>query len=336
MKNRQQIEATNNYVDELLRNGKANTRLTDNNLKNAINTVFAGSRSALDRKSNSQDWHKIKSQLYKEKRSIFKSVLLRLKGLGSSAASFKPKSAIAKGLAMITALLISTSGLGHISAQSIPGQTLYPVKKAFEDVELAVKISPESRVNTHLSRAINRLEEAGTLKKNRQRAKINVLLIEIDKEINHVNSLLKDVSGPFKKKAKSQIGLFRKKVMIFKNSLYKNNLKKTKISSSKRSSFINKGAALKKKYKKDVDVSSKITEKKGIEEAETNVAEEKEDIGKQEQVNEEEIGERKVGEGEAEVAEDSSEEISEAEKSESVINVDASENHDDSLHDLDY
>ncbi|KKN60246.1 hypothetical protein LCGC14_0533690 [marine sediment metagenome] len=330
MKNREQIEAINNYVDELLKNGKTHTKLTDKSLSDIANILFAESRTAFDRKSNDRNWLKIKSQLEHEKRTIFGSAMLALKGLGVSAMSFKPKSAVAKGLAMITAVLISTSGLSHISAQSIPGQTLYPVKKAFEDVTLAVRTSPESRINTHLGRAKNRLEEARVLKKNGQRAKVNILLIEIYKEINHVRSLLKDVPGSFKKKTNSNIKLFGKKVMIFKNSLYKNNPTKTKISSSKRSSFINKGAALKKKYQKEVDVSSKITEKKGVEEAETNLAEEKENIEKQEQVDEEERVERKVGDGEAEYAEDSGEEISEVEKSESVINVDAAESHDDS------
>jgi hypothetical protein len=59
-------------------------------------------------------------------------------------------------------------GAAMASGNALPGQLLYPVKKAVEKIELALNNSPSGRANTHLEFAHRRLEELSRLLALRQ------------------------------------------------------------------------------------------------------------------------------------------------------------------------
>lgn len=76
---------------------------------------------------------------------------------------------VRKRLAAVTAGLLATAGIVGIvssSAQALPGEMLYPVKRGVESIELALHRSDASRGSFQLSQATERLAEAGSLTKN--------------------------------------------------------------------------------------------------------------------------------------------------------------------------
>ena len=82
--------------------------------------------------------------------------------------------------------IFSFSGTIYASQDSVPGQTLYPVKRSFEDFKLI--IYPESRKGAlHFQYLNNRLSEANILIESDEEglmALIEDLLLEIDNEYN--------------------------------------------------------------------------------------------------------------------------------------------------------
>ena len=73
---------------------------------------------------------------------------------------------VRKRLAAATAGVLATAGLVGIvasSAQSVPGEMLYPVKRGVESIELVIRRSDADRGSFQLSRATERLGEAQAL-----------------------------------------------------------------------------------------------------------------------------------------------------------------------------
>jgi hypothetical protein len=56
--------------------------------------------------------------------------------------------------------MLTAGSFSFASQASIPGDTLYPLKKGVEAVRLSVALSPESRADLHLERAQERIDEA--------------------------------------------------------------------------------------------------------------------------------------------------------------------------------
>jgi len=68
------------------------------------------------------------------------------------------------GVALVIVLVaVSAAGLAQASRGSLPGETLYSIKKVVEKVEIAIATSPEKKVKVLSTHAKNRLEEVVTL-----------------------------------------------------------------------------------------------------------------------------------------------------------------------------
>jgi len=70
--------------------------------------------------------------------------------------------------AAVLILVILSGGITAASASSVPGDVLYPVKRAAEQVELVIATSPEQRAEVFLKQARRRAEEALVLTVRRE------------------------------------------------------------------------------------------------------------------------------------------------------------------------
>ena len=72
--------------------------------------------------------------------------------------------------AIVIVLLFATfsGGVAYAASNSLPGSALYPVKRAVEQVELAMATTPESQAQVHMALADQRLNEAAALAKSGQ------------------------------------------------------------------------------------------------------------------------------------------------------------------------
>ncbi|KAB2969627.1 MAG: hypothetical protein F9K18_01050 [Thermoanaerobaculia bacterium] len=73
--------------------------------------------------------------------------------------SFPVRSVVLRWSAAAAAIVVLTLGLGAASAQSVPGNLLYPLKLVTERVAFALTTSPDRRAELRLSFADSRLEE---------------------------------------------------------------------------------------------------------------------------------------------------------------------------------
>ena len=76
---------------------------------------------------------------------------------------------LASAMAVIVLLLILGSGAWVVSANSLPGHPLYPVKRASENVQMALTGDPVQRATLHATFALRRLGEAVRLNKQEGR-----------------------------------------------------------------------------------------------------------------------------------------------------------------------
>ena len=76
--------------------------------------------------------------------------------------------AIKWGAAAVLAITLVGASLTPVMAASVPGDTLYPVKRWVETIELAIASAPDTRVNVYLAQAERRAEEAVRLLARRQ------------------------------------------------------------------------------------------------------------------------------------------------------------------------
>jgi hypothetical protein len=75
------------------------------------------------------------------------------------------KRAFAGMMASAATLAIAIGGLVHSSANSLPGNALYPVKRMSENVELALTFDPKRKAEIRYAITVNRIDEATKLAK---------------------------------------------------------------------------------------------------------------------------------------------------------------------------
>jgi len=98
--------------------------------------------------------------------------------------------------AAITVLLLTGSAVAA-SAGALPGQLLYPVKRAVEKVDLALHGDPASRARLHLQFAQRRLEELSTLlelRRSGQNVDVGAAMSAYQNEINAVQADVADAT----------------------------------------------------------------------------------------------------------------------------------------------
>lgn len=130
--------------------------------------------------------------------------------------AFKPSEhPVRRRLAAATAALIATSGMVGIvasSAQAIPGDMLYPVKRGVETVELSMHRGDESRGSFQLAQASERLAEAHSLstqKDSRSEAAVVKALAEFsDTATAGSAALFDDYTSEGNEKSIDKIGSF--------------------------------------------------------------------------------------------------------------------------------
>ena len=98
--------------------------------------------------------------------------------------------------AAITVLLLTGSAVAA-SAGALPGQLLYPVKRAVEKIDLALHADPASRARLHLEFAERRLDELSTLlelRRSGQNVDIGAAMRAYQAEIGAVQTAVDDAS----------------------------------------------------------------------------------------------------------------------------------------------
>lgn len=97
-------------------------------------------------------------------------------------------------------LFLSITGLAKISSSATPGSTLYPVKIAFEQANLSLKVSPENKAQYRLTLTERRLQEADgllvspTLSQSQKEETLAVLQNQIEETLTMVGPIAKDLA----------------------------------------------------------------------------------------------------------------------------------------------
>jgi uncharacterized protein YutE (UPF0331/DUF86 family) len=88
--------------------------------------------------------------------------------------------------------ILSGGGVTMASQNSLPGDTLYPVKIAVEDVRAAITISSESKAKLHIGYAKERADEIKKLLENKDVAPkgLEIALNRLEKNINKANEAI--------------------------------------------------------------------------------------------------------------------------------------------------
>lgn len=103
---------------------------------------------------------------------------------------------IAVPLAAVLAMALVAGGIGTASASALPGSPLYPAKLAIEQARLLVASTPEEQVQTHLSIAATRLQEAVVEKKHGDPAVVASLLRSYQQQIADAEAAAAQVKSP--------------------------------------------------------------------------------------------------------------------------------------------
>jgi hypothetical protein len=88
----------------------------------------------------------------------------------------RPRRLVLRTLAAVAALSLVMTGVGFASTDSLPGDTLYPVKRGIEEVRLQATRDNEAKANLYLEIANKRLGESEKLKSLNRRDKIEATL----------------------------------------------------------------------------------------------------------------------------------------------------------------
>lgn len=88
----------------------------------------------------------------------------------------RPRRLVIRTLAAVAALSLIMTGVGFASTDSLPGDSLYPVKRGIEEARLRVTRNNEAKANLYLEIADRRLNESEKLKKLNRRDRIAATL----------------------------------------------------------------------------------------------------------------------------------------------------------------
>jgi hypothetical protein len=96
----------------------------------------------------------------------------------------------ATALILVLLCLALTGGVTYAASTSLPGSTLYPVKRAVEQIELALATTPDSQARVHMALADQRLKEAIALSQRGQEQMAEQALMEYSAQVNAAIAVL--------------------------------------------------------------------------------------------------------------------------------------------------
>lgn len=103
------------------------------------------------------------------------------------------RSALAAVAALTVLFLVTVAGVGvvHASSDSVPGESLYPVKLAAERLRLAISLTESEELRLRLQFASERLEEASKLTASEREEEIEPLMRRYAAELEEANGILR-------------------------------------------------------------------------------------------------------------------------------------------------
>lgn len=224
-------------------------------------------------------------------------------------------------IGIIAALFVSGSGVAVASNGSKPGDTLYSIDRASENVQLALAVTDSLKTTTHIAIAEERLLEIKALlaEKDVNAAGIDVALSNFEEHKSRVSELLGDDGGVDEQEQELENKLGDKKAEI------------DKLFESQQKLLESQREALKKQYEqalKDGDVAKAATLKAQIDGFENILkeAEEARETQKQE-VEEQSEAEKQAAETEQKAAEEQSEATKKALEAQREAEKQAAEQH---------
>ena len=141
---------------------------------------FTPSTAAKDRAR--QRLQTVKRELEQKERITRSSVPIRKR----FAFSFRPVAVLAVFL-IIATIMASSIGTVAASGSSLPGELLYPVKRATEQARLALELSQAGKAELHLSYAERRSEEISELVERGNTQKLEIALESLNESIEEAS-----------------------------------------------------------------------------------------------------------------------------------------------------
>ncbi len=102
------------------------------------------------------------------------------------------------GVALIMLVLVVLAGSARtmvVAASALPGDLLYPVKTAVEEIRLAATTDPRAEIALHLELARSRLEEAAALESDPQAAGVATALQSYRRQLERALAILQNQDG---------------------------------------------------------------------------------------------------------------------------------------------
>jgi hypothetical protein len=108
--------------------------------------------------------------------------------LGSLLESWRLRGAAAAAVVLL-AVMIGGGGMVRASGDTLPGETLYPVKRAAEEARLAFQFSDAGKAELHLAHAERRASEVSTLLAQGDTSRVQPALDLLQQDINSVTGI---------------------------------------------------------------------------------------------------------------------------------------------------
>ena len=108
---------------------------------------------------------------------------------------FSPKSFAFRFIVAVVIITLSSGGTVYASRNSLPGDTLYPVKRGVENARLVLAFSPESRADIYLERVQERVDETIQVTSKEGSPEVSILWDiseDIDEAVRHITNASND------------------------------------------------------------------------------------------------------------------------------------------------
>lgn len=105
----------------------------------------------------------------------------------------RPRRLVIRTMAAVAALSLLMTGVGFASSDSLPGDTLYPVKRGIEEARLRATRNDESKANLYLKIADRRLAESEKLKSLNRKDRIEATLKLMSGNFDQAQALMNRV-----------------------------------------------------------------------------------------------------------------------------------------------
>jgi len=96
---------------------------------------------------------------------------------------------------LLVLLIVSSVGTAAASALALPGDILYPIKRAQEDIRLTITVNESSQARLRLEFAGRRIDEAATLLKENRLSEIDQALVDYNNQIQSELKFLNQENG---------------------------------------------------------------------------------------------------------------------------------------------